>query len=92
MNREYKTLRALRYGEIVDIEGIKLRMAEGEIAPGDLYVAERNTGPKLLTAKVINFNIIIPTDGEYPYSINECVKVKEVQALSLDLTKSRRQT
>ncbi len=48
--REYRTLNALRRGEVIDIEGIELKMDDGEIKPGDLYVAERNTGPKLLTA------------------------------------------
>lgn len=55
--REYKTIRALRRGEVIDIEGIKLKMMTGpdgqeeQIREGDIYVAERNQGPKLLTAK-----------------------------------------
>lgn len=77
--REYRTLRALTAGEVVDIEGIKLRMDDGKIRPGDLYVAERNTGPKLLTAKIVDLEIgcIFPTCDAYPYDIGEYVKVRE---------------
>jgi hypothetical protein len=54
-------------------------MDQGEIQPGDLYVAERNTGPQLLTAREVNreFNCIYPTEPAYAYDIWECVKVRE---------------
>ena len=73
----YPTLKALQRGEIIDLEGIRLKMDDGEIKPGDLYVAERNTGPKLLTAGDIKYSCIFPTTIDYPYDIWECVKVHE---------------
>lgn len=75
----YPTLKTLKRGEVVDLDGIKLKMDEGEIQPGDLYVGERNTGPHLLTAREVNreFGCIFPTCDAYPYDINECVKVRE---------------
>lgn len=81
--REYATLKALRRGEVIDLEGIRLRMDEGEIKPGDLYIAERNTGPKLLTCKEIREDCerwqgwIVPTTLDYSYDFYECVKVRE---------------
>ncbi len=79
MESRYQTIDALRQGKTIDIQGIKLQMDDGEIRPGDLYVAERNTGPHLLTAKKINLEIgcIFPTDDAYPYNLHECVKVRE---------------
>lgn len=92
--REYNTIRALRRGEVVDLSGIKFKMdvdengEEREIREGDLYIAERNTGPKLLTAaKVVKSGEgphgsggwILPTSMDYPYDIPECVKIVEVE-------------
>ncbi len=79
--REYATLKALRRGETIDLEGILLKQDEGEIEVGDLYVAERNTGPKLLTAGFIDETLgwIRPTRNAYPFDIGECVKVCEVK-------------
>lgn len=78
---DYRTLKALRNNEVIDIEGIKLKMDDGEIKTGDLYVAERNAGPKLLTAKRIDLKIgcIFPTCDAYPYDLGECVKVVEAE-------------
>lgn len=52
---------------------------EGRLEPGDLYVAERNQGPKLLTVQMVNWDhgFVIPTTNDYLYDIHECVKVKE---------------
>lgn len=80
--REYRTLKALRGGEVVDLGGILVEMDTGEIKPGDLYVAEGNTGPHLLTAREINTEggCIHPVDrGVYSFDIHECVKVCEAQ-------------
>jgi hypothetical protein len=90
MDREYRTIRALRRGEIIDFEGIKLKMdieedgKEKKIEPGDLYVAERNTRPKLLTAREVVMsecgcciNFICPTTPDYAFDGSECVKVIE---------------
>jgi len=51
------------------------------IQPGDLYLAERNTGPKLLMCeKVVNNyrgepSYIVPTEIAYCFDAWECVKV-----------------
>jgi hypothetical protein len=48
-----ETLKKLRDGGVVDLCGIFFEMDEGPIQEGDLYIAERNTGPQLLTAKKV---------------------------------------
>jgi hypothetical protein len=78
----------------VDLGGIKFKMdvdetgREKKIEKGDLYIAERNTGPKLLTAaKVVGFGEgpnghggwVEPTSMHYSYNIGECVKVVEAE-------------
>ncbi|MDP2668984.1 MAG: hypothetical protein Q8P07_04085 [bacterium] len=77
MISEYRALEALRRGETIDIEGIKLKMADGDLCVGDLYVAERNTGPKLLTVKSFGRDCVFPTCSAYAFDIWECVKVCE---------------
>ncbi len=81
-NWSYKrsTLNKLQQGETIDLKGIRLKMDNGLIKIGDLYIAERNTGPKLLIAKKIDeeTGYIIPTTIDYLYGMQECVKVKEV--------------
>jgi hypothetical protein len=92
--REYRTIKALRRGEEVEIGGIRFRMAidqngkEKEIKKGDLYIAERNTGPKLLEAENVvgpgegpgGFGgWIKPTSTDYSYDTDECVAVIEVE-------------
>ena len=49
-----------------------------EIKPGDLYLAERHTGSKLLTCRVVNKENgwVGAVEKSYPYDINECFKVK----------------
>jgi hypothetical protein len=87
MDREYKTLTALRRGEVVDLGGIKFKMVSDYrgIKVGDLYIGERNTGAHLLEAAKIDEEhcIIHPTQPQngplnYPYDSGECVKVEEV--------------
>ena len=83
--RDYPTLQALRRGEVIDLEGLPLKMAEGELQEGDLYVAERNTEPKLLTVRKITypegllFNKpwVVATTPDYSFDLDECVKVCE---------------
>ena len=79
------TVTALKCGEAVDFEGLKLRMAPGELQPGDIYIGERNQGPKLLTVGRIVFSecschgYVIPAD-DYAYCYDfpsEVVKVCE---------------
>lgn len=51
-----------------------------ELQPGDIYVAERNTGPKLLTVKAINpGGWIVPQEWGYTFDTHECVKVEWVE-------------
>ena len=79
MMHKYTSLEKLRNGEILEIDGLKLKMVDGPIQKGDFYVAERNTGPQLLIARKVDENIgcIFPDGFEYPYDIHECVKVSE---------------
>lgn len=77
--REYKTLNALRRGEIIEIEGIRLRRLDGEFKPGDMYVAERNGPPHLLWVSFIENGAVFPTTIDYPFDLHECVKVEEVE-------------
>ncbi len=84
-------LKALRAGETVELEGAHFVKADGPIEPGDWYIAERNTGPKLLTAASFTrwngrgdsddlpnsegSSWINPVEPAYPYDTHECVKV-----------------
>ena len=77
---EYK--KALRAGEIVEIEGLKFRMIPGDLQPGDTYIAERNTGPKLLTVKTVNPRGWIQSqESAYSFDTWECVKIEWVEVL-----------
>lgn len=76
--REYKTIRTLNSGEVIDLDGLRLRKRSGDLGPGDLYVAERNADPVLLTcARVHPEGIVFPTTVDYPYDLHECVRVEE---------------
>lgn len=91
--RPYRTLNALRDGETVNLEGVDFVKDEGPIEKGDWYIAERNSGPELLTAsRFVRYSY---TDGAsevsnstesswiesqepaYSYDTHECVKVRE---------------
>lgn len=81
---KYETIKALREGKIIDLDGIRLTMAEGTIKRGDLYVAESNTGPRLLTAREVVMtedgrfiNYIHATTPDYSFDGAVCVKVRE---------------
>lgn len=56
-----------------------LTVVGGEINPGDLYLAERNTGPKLLTCSRVHVkNWVVPTDPTaYCFDTWECWKVEK---------------
>ena len=76
----YSTIRALRAGEVVEIEGLAVKMTVGKeygesLVPGDTYVAERNTGPKLLTAGELKDGYVLNTGMGYPFDYHECVGV-----------------
>jgi hypothetical protein len=61
-------------------EGVRLRKTKdgADLLPGDTYVAERNSGPKLLTVREINHiqGWIIPQENAYVFDIYECVGVE----------------
>lgn len=88
--REYASLKILHGEGILVLDGLKLKKVEGEIQPGDLYIGERNQGPKLLTCKEVRKNehfphnsmnpgFVIATTMDYSYDLDECVKVEEVK-------------
>ena len=79
--REYHTLRVLRRGAAVDMGGLFFEMDEGEIKAGDLYIAERNTGPHLLMAREVREDPgwVHSTFTASSVDIGECVKVREVE-------------
>lgn len=86
-------LHRLREGEEVEFEGVKLRMTPGKetgatLEPGDSYIAERNSGPKLLTVAYVvdrdyaqRFGLkfsgwVVPTEVQYSFDFYECVGVE----------------
>ena len=75
----------LRKGGTVEIEGVSFVMdGTGEVQIGDAYIAERNSGPKLLIAKELDHRgWIVPTEIGYCFDDWECVKVKIVEQLRL---------
>jgi hypothetical protein len=77
--RQYPTLCALERGEIVEVDGFKVRKDAGEIKPGDFYIGERNTGPHLLIAKEIMHGAVFSECRAYPYDLHECVRVCEAE-------------
>lgn len=62
-------------GETFQFEGLLLTMSDEEIKAGDTYVAGRNTGPHLLTAREIGAGCIHSREFMYSFDIYECRKV-----------------
>lgn len=88
LRHEYRTLKMLRRGETIHLDGIRLVMdGDGKVRQsGDLYVAERNTGPKLLTAESLtmascgcHISWVNPTTLDYNFDHYECIKVREAE-------------
>lgn len=85
-DRRYATIRALRAGETVEFEGVPFRAAADQtLSPGDTYIAERNTGPQLLTVRrhveepnLVN-GFVTSVEVAYPYDRSECVKVTMIE-------------
>jgi len=69
--------RAIDAGEF---KGLAFEVAgEGlDIEPGDTYLAERNSGVKLLTCKEHNRakNWIVPVEDAYLFDTWECVRIE----------------
>jgi hypothetical protein len=61
----------------VEIEGVVFIVTYSEpIQVGDTYIAERNTGPKLLTALELGEGCIHPKEfPAYSFDTYECAKV-----------------
>lgn len=77
---------ALRAGETIDFEGVPVRKAaDQDLAPGDSYLAMRNTGPHLLTvSKVVSEENLVggfvcAKEPAYAFDIPECVKIEFVE-------------
>lgn len=64
----------IREGQ-VEFEGLILVYSPDEIAPGDVYLAQRNTGPKLLTCAFVKMGAVFPEETDYPYDLHECARV-----------------
>jgi len=62
---------------IVEVEGVKLEVENKPPSEGELYVAERNMGKQLLTAKQVDYTNgwIVPVEKAYLYDIWECKRV-----------------
>lgn len=62
---------------IVEVEGIKLEIANRPPINGEMYVAERNIGKQLLTAKFADEvnRWVIPFEKAYVYNLCECKAV-----------------
>ena len=78
-----KAIDALKKGEVLCLQGIYL-IADGSISAGDIYIAQRNTGPHLLTAKEVTktdcgtVDIVHPVDfPAYSFNGSDCIKVRE---------------
>lgn len=67
---------------VLEVEGCEVRVEPeqtgADLEPGDLYVAERNTGPQLLTCKTLGRGWIHPEELAYSYDLHECRKVVEI--------------
>ncbi len=66
---------------LIPFEGVDLEVSSGlYIETGDVYLAKRNTGWKLLTCKVHmkEKGFVIPEENEYPYNTHECYKVENI--------------
>lgn len=79
----------LRNGETVELDGYILRMlGDGEVMEvGDIYVAERNCAPEILTVREVvpiptkengldYGGWVVPQEPKYCFDIKECVKVE----------------
>lgn len=78
--REYPTLNALRRGETVDVEGVKVKMVAGGLTRGDLYVIERNGLVRLLTVKSVHpRGWVDPVEWPAYNYAHECVKVERLE-------------
>lgn len=65
-----------KWDRTIEFEGVKLKVDDkAKIVPGDIYLAKRNAGWKLLTCDYVKMGAIFPVENAYPYDIHECYKV-----------------
>lgn len=66
---------ALESGEV---EGVPFRLRDGDIESGDIYIAERNTGLKILTCAKNDHERgwIEPVESAYLYDVGECLRIE----------------
>jgi hypothetical protein len=75
---EFRSLLRTGASEI-EFEGMPVRLCRGEpLAPGDTYLAGRNTGPHLLTVREVYEDQGFATNVEnaYPFDLRHCIKVE----------------
>jgi hypothetical protein len=65
---------------IVEVEGVKLEIADRPPIEGEFYVAERNIGKQLLIAKIVDTTNrwVIPVEKAYVYNLCECKAVIQI--------------
>ena len=72
-----------RNGGVVEFEGMLFEISMWhDIQPGDTYLAGRNSGIKMLTARDVNVDMgwIIPEEESgYPYDLGECYKIMNLE-------------
>lgn len=80
--RLYPALRSLKNDGVLMLEdGTLCQSVSGPIVPGALYIAERNTGPMLLTCQSIAYHsdgrpdFVVPVCLAYAFDWHECVHV-----------------
>lgn len=64
--------------QIIKVEGVLLEVETTLPKEGQLYVAQRNNGPRLLTAKKIDLErgYVVPSEEfQYVFDLHECKRV-----------------
>jgi len=78
--RAYEMLTKLDTGVEIDFEGVKIRKVGDwqDLKPGDTYIAERNTGPKLLTVREVDLAsaCIYAKEPAYAFDLGEVRKIE----------------
>lgn len=67
----------------VEIEGsfvTAIQSSGADLKPGDVYIAKRNTGWKLLICRKVDFDLgcVFPDNLDYAYNLHECHKVLSI--------------
>lgn len=76
--RTRSQLHPIRKEECEELAGnLGVEIEEKRPDPGELYIAGRNTEPKLLTAKRIENGCVFPEGDAYPYNTGECFRLTD---------------